>query len=488
MHLNSRKWIAFAIVSLMFVFLASFGLFAEGSQEEEAAATTRIDWNSPNMVDRLTGDTYTLPDGWEAAVEGVEEITFGNAGGMSGDIATLMNILRFEDLTGIKINYIGLPPNIIDNKALVALSTEDPNMHSPCVRAYMTLATFASAGWLENLDDMWNADVEALYGTTEILQYKGSYYAGMVVEASATSFYRPSWFEKAGVGEPPDNFQELFPALKKVQAWARDNVGEDVYATAFEGSQALMRPLVALMHSQGAYIYSDGEYHFESQEWRNAFSYLVNLVKEGLATEEVISYVFHDAGRFLGMGKGAYIPFLVNSYQMKYQSEFPMVEDDWAMQIPPKWGPDDPESNHSTGFAAGCTAVPVHLKENEKNAVKLWIDYLRSEEARRNEVVVEGNESSMFRVYDDPDVAKKVDWDLADRAADIIKKPHPPHVSDIPNREVRKTMMQYARAEVFPAGFPEVRAQIDENYVKAATGQISIDEALQNIIDYVNQF
>jgi ABC-type glycerol-3-phosphate transport system substrate-binding protein len=242
------------------------------------------------------------------------------------------------------------------------------------------------------------------------------------------------------------------------------------------------------MHAQGKYVFSDGEYQFETQEWRNAFSYLVNLVKEDLATEEVISYVFHDAGRFFGMGKCAYVPFLVNSYQMKYETEFPTVQDDWAMQVPPKWGPDDPQSYHSTGLSTGGIAVPVHIKENEKAAVRLLIDYLRSEEAKRNEVVVEGNESTMFSVYDDPQATQKVDWDLADRAADIIKKPHPKRVEEIPNSEVRKQTMKYARAEVFPAGFPEVRAQIDENYIKAATGQISVDQAIQNIIDYVAQF
>jgi hypothetical protein len=81
-----------------------------------------------------------------------------------------------------------------------------------------------------------------------------------------------------------------------------------------------------------------------------------------------------------------------------------------------------------------------------------------------------------------------VDWALADRAASIIKKPNPPHISEIPNKDVRKMIMQYGRSEVFPAGFPEVRARIDENFVKAATGQLTVDEAIQDIIDFEAQF
>jgi len=467
--------------------LVSSGLFAGGEKEAAEPAAKKINWNSPDMVKRLTADRYILPDGWKEATAGVKEITFGNAGGMSGDIATLMNIRRFEELTGIKIKYIDLPPPIIDNKALVALSTKDKNVHAPMIRHMMVLATFASAGWLEPLDELWTPEVEVLYGATEQLQYEGRYYGGTVVEAGATSFYRPSWFKKAGV-DVPDNFTDLVPALKKVQRWARDNEGGDVYGIVFEGGQAFMRPLLALMHSQGAYIYSDGEYHFGEQPWRNSFTYLVNLVKDGLTTPEVISYMFNDVGRFLGMGKAAYAAFLVNSYQMKYQSQFPEVKGDWAMAAPPKWGPNDPVSNHSTNVSAGGTAVPVHIKENEKAAVKLLIDFMRSKEARTNEVVVEGNESTMFSVYADPDAAKKVDWALADRSADELKIARPPHTSEIFNGEVRKAIMQYGRSEVFPAGFPELRAKIDENYVKAATGQISVDEALQNIIDYEAQF
>jgi len=487
MNSSARKDTIAILIVVVFTVALPFGLFAEGGKEE-ATAAVQIDWNSPNMVERLTADRYILPDGWEEATAGVKEITFGNAGGMSGDIATLMNLLRFEELTGIHVDYLELPPPIIDNKALVALSTKDKNMHAPMVRLMMTLATFSSAGWLEPLDELWTPEVEELYGALELVKYDGRYYGGQVTVNGATSFYRDSWFQKAGIGKAPDNYTELYPALKKVQQWARENVGGDVYACTFEGRQALMRPLISLMHSQGKYIYEDGAYQFDTPEWRNSFSYLANLVLDGLTTPETISFTFNEAGRFFGMGKCAYVPFLVNSYQMKYETEFPEVEDDWIMQVPPKWSPDDPVSNYSTGIAGGGTAVPVHIDANEKAAVMLFIDYMRSKEACRNEVVVEGNETNLFSLYEESNPGDKVDWALANRAADIIKKPHPPHTVDIPNKDVRKTIMQYGRSEVFPAGFPEVRARIDENFVKAATGQLTVDEAIQDIIDFESQF
>ena len=89
------------LVVLVLLVVGSIGASAQ-------EAWKLIDWNKPvPMVERLTGDQYILPEGWEEATKGVEKLVYYNSGGLAGDIATAINLELFEQKTGIQVEAVG---------------------------------------------------------------------------------------------------------------------------------------------------------------------------------------------------------------------------------------------------------------------------------------------------------------------------------------------------------------------------------------------
>jgi ABC-type glycerol-3-phosphate transport system substrate-binding protein len=479
------------------VLLLAAGIAFGGGQEEKAGVVASspggIEWNKPiSMVERISGDRYILPQGWKEAMAGITEISFYNSGGLQTDIATYMNMKRFEELTGIKVNAIPLAGELMYSKALSIMVSGDGSVALIGVGGPDTdLMPYVAGNWLVTLDSLFPPEVENLYspGFKTFYSVANHWYAAPIATLGVGGFfYRPSWLKKAGV-EVPTSWEELLVAAQKMREWAKVNVGPDVYGAVFPGLnvnyQYLLQNLTA---SQGARWYQDRKWKFDSPQFRNAFAMLVELVKTGAASQDCLNMALWDAGRLFGVGKAAFTFGLVSSYAWQYSEQFPDVKGDFVFGPPLRWSVNDPESFQAGVLTANSLAITKAATASQQAAGMLFIDFIRSKEAQRNEAVVELNETFMKAVYAEQDPGKKVDWEFTARCAKELGIAVPAKRDELLFGQTRKTITQYAQTNVFPPGYWEILNKIVEMFGKAALGTITVDEALANVQKFASTF
>ncbi len=476
---------------LVISFISVFSVTSFGENQKKAWET--INWNKPvSMVERISGDKYILPEGWEDAIKGVDELAYYNSGSLAGDIATAVNIKLFEEMTGLRIKPIPVSSELEHVKTLATLIAEDGSVPLLLVGSPVReLSTFAREEWITPIDFLYPQDVQDLFvPALKDLHYRNPHWWASQETALGIGvvFYRPSWLENCGL-VVPDNWQDIYTAAQKCRTWAKQELGSQYYGMVFSGVvENWIDSFQGTLYSQGGRWYlDDGKPNMLSEEWRNAFAYWANYIIEDIASVEVLNYSFVERGTAFGMGQAAFGAGIMTSYATKYETEFPEVFGDWAMMSPPKWAPGDPEECRVGWINGNSGVINRYSPDNYQAAAMLFLDFLRSKEAQTNEIAVEGNEAYMAWLYDDPTLPSKVDWNLADSVAENLGIPHPPHIEEVPYVDIRKTLMLYGETEQMPPGFPQVSLEVKNRFAQAATGQITIDEAVQAIQDYAEQ-
>ncbi|HHV62832.1 MAG TPA: extracellular solute-binding protein [Firmicutes bacterium] len=477
----------FKIFLVLLCLLALVGVGVNGAEKN---AWELIDWNKPvPMVKRLTADEYILPAGWKNATKGITELVFYNSGGLSGDIATAINMKLFEKKTGIRVKAIELAPDQEYIKTLSTFLAKDKSV--PLLLANQSEVSFYAAGrWSTPVDHLYPSEVVKLYSPAlkEMLYFDGHWWGSpFTCLGNGVVYYRPSWLKKAGV-EVPDSWEDLFVAAKKCREWARNNLGDSYYGVIFPGYDFEQRILAPAVFSQGGVLVKNGRFQFDSSEFRRVFTAWVQTVKEDIAPKEALNFGWQPSANAFGMGKAAFGAGTLTSYLMKYETEFPVIKGDWEALPPLKWSAGSPEK-YRTGTIESNVGLVNKFADDKKQALAmLFLDFLRSKEAQRNELVVEANESFMVNLYDDPTLAAKVDWRLADSVAEALGIPHPKHVTDLPYKRIRKTIVQYGRINVVPPSYPQVLVKMREVFPNAGLGKISIDEAIKQLIDFAERY
>lgn len=97
------------------------------------------------------------------------------------------------------------------------------------------IAEFASAGWIEALDDLYTEDELSAYldGTVEGAKYDGKLYAAPWFTNASALFYRTDVLEDLGITEVPTTYQGWIDVYEKL---AKDS-GID-YAFCYQGAQS----------------------------------------------------------------------------------------------------------------------------------------------------------------------------------------------------------------------------------------------------------
>jgi hypothetical protein len=125
--------------------------------------------------------------------------------------------------------------------------------------------------------------------------------------------------------------------------------------------------------------------------------------------------------------------------------------------------------------------IPNYIDDKRQAAGMLLLDYLRSKQACRNELLVEGNETFYKSLYEDPEI-DMLDWDLIKKVAAELELSSPPAKLDsLPMQEARSLMVERAVSEVYPPGFTKVVDKLMEVFDKTATGELSVEEGLKQV-------
>lgn len=481
MMCRSKILASLLALALVFVMLGPAG--AQGPTGPDL-----IEWDVPDIVGRITGQGpvevipeayddygvtvsgklgmltgYQLPLGWEQATEGVKELTLTNSGGLPHDPATVLNAKIFEKMTGIHLNIIEMKDSLLWPKTLsvaMAGATDVDIFYS--TRSMLEIPHLSAAGWIHPIDELWPADVQALYPEkllTTIKGIDGKFYGSPFCLWAMHLYYRPSWLEGAGV-EVPKTWQELVVATKKVDEWAKENKGTGyagmVHAAA--DPDQLHQIWSMIQFAKGKMIMQDGKVVIDPEAWE----VLTDLWTKGGMSRESLEYYWSGAPEVFAKGKAGFI--ITGGVYMKMfaDPEFGTgIQGDWDVTLLPAW--------EGVGVPARAVAgndawmINANISPEKLAAAMLWLDYQRSYQAQFNELVLEGNESVMTQVYEHPAVKENVE-----------------EVS------LRKTTVAAQIGEAYPPGMMEVLAVFKEYLHKVALGEISADEALEKAQAEIN--
>ena len=404
--MKARYFLILALV-LSFVFSAQV-IMAQKPYE-------MIQWNSPKPInERISGDAYMLPDGWQEATKGVKKIKVSNFGALKHDPATVANAQRFEELTGIKVELLPWAEPPIVAKTISIFAAKSGAVDILCYDHPTTYMQMVAGDWLHPIDAIWDdPEVWKYYAAPlkdGLIAPDGNIYGSIGQTKTMMLFYRPSV-----VPEPPNTWQELKEIAKKVTT---PEMAGFVFSSG--GEMDIMYPLRAMIYSQGGRIVDKERQRLfiNSPEGQKAWQMLADMVLvDKSAPTSVLEYSWMDVANMFGVEKAAMIiTHTVDANRFKNPDNAPGIQGDWAVAASPKWDDSMPDEYKATYFDVDGYMINTFIKDNQKAAAMLYLDFARSYEASYRELIDEGNEAAVLTVYDSP-AAQNVPVPAARQAA-----------------------------------------------------------------------
>lgn len=362
-------------------------------------ALAQVDFTS--SPDRLFSPEYQLPDGWEELVGDTEEISHFNYGALEFDPATVMNGERFEELTGVAVEPVVVAFEDMAQKISTAVLSQSPTPDIFDVeRHYIRLA---EGGLLVNLDDLWTEEIWSHYPewVRDDVEIDGHYYAVPQLGQQWGFYYRPSLLEEAGFEGAPATKDEL---LEAAQAATTD----DVYGYAFaagDNFSAYEALLSILYMMDGRLVQEDGEVRVDTEEAQEALQFLHDLIYEHeVAPASAPQLKEAEVGDLFVGGRVAMMGQWDYHFARATDPETSEITDDVVFTTPPSWNADTEGK-----VPADFQLLGVNKFSKNQGAATLFLDYIRSQEAHANELLVEGNNTLVLDVYDTEAAQTEVD-------------------------------------------------------------------------------
>jgi ABC-type glycerol-3-phosphate transport system substrate-binding protein len=438
------------LLGLAFVFLVVSSVSGQPAKKPYDL----IQWNKPKPIgQRIGGEKYVLPDGWKEAVKGVTLIKVSNFGALEHDPATVQNAKRFEELTGIKVQLLGWAEPPIVAKTISIFAARSPAVDVFCYDHPTTYMQMVAGGWLHPIDAIWNdPGVWKLYAPPTkkgLAAPDGKIYGSIGQTKTMMLFYRPSMVPKA-----PATYAELAEAAKKAK---KDQIWGYIFPAG--GEMDIIYPMRDMIYSQGGRMVDIKRQRLvvDSPEGKNAWKMLTDMVLvDQTAPTSVLEYSWMAASDMFAMGKAAMVmTHTVDANRFKDPKKAPNIQNDWAVAPPPKWDASKPDDYHASYYDIDGYMINKFIKDNQKAAAMLFLDFMRSYEASYRELIVEGNEAAVITVYDSP-AAK-----------------------DIPVPAERKAAMSRAVLETFPPAGRALTDIVKEFFANAISKKMQPLEALE---------
>ena len=445
------------IAIILLIILVPVAMVLAGGQKETGAVEqigdiSKIQWDKPmSMRERVNGLEYVLPEGWEEATEGIEYITFTNSGSLEYDPAMAESMKIFEELTGIEARAMVVPESILHTKQAAILRAKSDRLDL----VFMTTETenyidYVKAGWLEPCDILWNEEIENDFppAVLNALGHGGSYYAFMYICGGAGDVlhFRKDLLAAAGYDRPPETFDEL---VEYAQALTQDTNGDgqiDVYGMAYNAGEryATNRCFNAWAVALGHEFVQNGRIVYNSPEAVQALQLMADMRnKYEVVPPGVNTYGTTDVGKLMAGGKLA----MGTSMSMNWQfiENVPEVWKHYSMThipVPSKGAPHR--------IAGGPSMFGVSAYSKKKSAAMLYLDFLRSMQAARNEWLMERNGRANKNIWEMPGVMEVPFADFFRECNEYIT---------IPVFENRQRIVEMLHGEVSDALLGEKTAQ-----------------------------
>ncbi|HSR14100.1 MAG TPA: extracellular solute-binding protein, partial [Thermodesulfobacteriota bacterium] len=360
---------------------------------------------------------------------------------------------RFEELTGVKVELLAWPEPPIVAKTVSLFAAKSGAVDVLCYDHPTTYMQMVAGGWLHPIDAIWNdPGIWKLYAPPTkkgLTAPDGHFYGSIGQTKTMMLFYRPSIVSKA-----PDTWVELQETAKKVNS---EKASGFIFPAG--GEMDIIYPLRDMIYSQGGRMVDLKKQKIvvNTPEGRNAWKMLTDMVLvDKSAPASVLEHSWMSASDMFAMGKAAMVmTHTVDANRFQDPQKAPNIQKDWAVAPPPKWDSSKPDDYHASYFDIDGYMINKFIKDNQKAASMLFLDFMRSYEASYRELIDEGNEAAVISVYDSPAAQK------------------------IPVPQARKAAMSRAVLETFPPAGRALTDIIKEHFANAITKKTEPMQALE---------
>ena len=266
------------------------------------------------------------------------------------------------------------------------------------------VAEFASAGWIEALDDLYTEDELSAYldGTVEGAKYDGKLYAAPWFTNASALFYRTDVLEDLGITEGPTTYQGWIDVYEKL--------GEDSgidYAFCYQGAQseAMVCNWVEFLASFGASVLDeDGNPTCNTQEAIDATQLMHDYIGT-YAPEGTTTYAETESQQVFQEGKALTCRTWSGTWNTFNDAEQSEVAGKVGMTMLPVYNEGDTAHSCLGGLDL---AVNTYIDDEHKEAAKTFIKWLSSEEEEKAFCLSSSQPPTVKAVYSDADVLEQI--------------------------------------------------------------------------------
>ena len=344
--------------------------------------------------------------GVAAADEAAEKITITFAFDEGVGAPTEEAIAAFnESQDAIEVQSYHLPQdaNNLHDDFVNKLVSQDTSIDVMALDV-VYIAEFASAGWLEPLDDVYSEDDLSIYldGTVSGAKYDGALYAAPWFTNASALFHRTDVLEEMGITEVPTTYQ----GWKEIYDQLPEDSGIE-YAFCYQGSQseAMVCNWVEFLASFNASVLDEeGNPVCNSEEAIAATQMMADLIGT-YAPEGTTTYSETEAQQVFQEGKALTCRTWSGTWNTFNNPEESDVAGNVGMTVLPVNAEGDTAHSCLGGLDL---AVNTYISDEQKEAAKTFIKWMTTEEEEKAFCLSSSQPPTVKAVYSDADVLEAI--------------------------------------------------------------------------------
>ena len=393
----------------------------------------------------------------EAATQAQEEhkpvtITLYSDSATNG--ANEAKVEAFEELyPWITVEVVEMPAGSSDRVRTLStvLQAKDDSMDAfliDCTWPEM----FASAGWLEPLDDIYTEEElkDFTQGALDGCRVNGSLVCMPTFLNTGAMLYRADLLEKYGF-EPAKTWDELIEQSKIVMAGEPGVYG---YAAAWQNAEALTCCALEHIWNYGGSVLDEaGQPTFNTEEVKAGVASMKKILDENVAIDGILGMMSKDVKAAFFAGQVLYIRDWSAALAAANDPEQSSVAGKVKVAELPADTPDMMQYNCNGGWNIGISAFSSHKEE-----AKLLVRYWTSEDAMLKGALMGGKMPARASVYENPEMIKEV-----------------PDMAELIN------YAKSCRNRPGSAYYEEVSAGLQQAVTKVLTGEGELDEVFDEL-------
>jgi multiple sugar transport system substrate-binding protein len=353
-----------------------------------------------------------------------------------------------------KVTFVELPEDAdAQRQQMVQNAEAQSSAYTVLSLDVVWTSEFAANQWIEPLPQSEFPMDDYLQPAVETGMYRGQLYAAPNNGDGGMLYYRTDLLQKAGFSEPPQTWAEMQAQCAKILKLPEAK-GMSCYAGQFDKYEGLTVNFAEAINSAGGEVVDEqGNPQLDTAAAQRGLETLVQGFQSGMIPQEALTYQEEEGRLAFQQGK------LVFHRQWPYQYELANATDGSSKVA----GDFDVAPLPGIGTTQGVSSLGGHnlaissYAKNKATALD-FIKFFSSEKLQRQQLNVNSLAPTIESIYEDPQMVKKFPF-------------LPTLQQSIETAEPRPKFVEYGDAT----------AAIQEGAYAAITGEMSTEEALQQI-------